>query len=125
MRGWHRINRRSCGFLALFALALQLYLSFGHIHAEELGISRLAGTSAHAQPRAGDLNPPFRHGDGDEHGICSICAALSLTASSVLPAIAPLPLPIATDWAWLTEVQSPQPLIELPANFRARAPPHA
>jgi hypothetical protein len=51
--------------------------------------------------------------------------ALNLTASSVLPAVAPLHLPIATDWAWLTELQSLQPLFELPANFRARAPPHA
>ena len=34
-----RIGRKWGGCLALFALALQLILSFGHVHTEDLGLA--------------------------------------------------------------------------------------
>src|SRR3954454_200846 len=98
MLRWVRANRSRCGLLALFALALQLYLSFGHIHAEDLGLAPPAEVTAQAGADTHGSGPPPT--DHDEHDVCAICAALSLTASSVLPAVAPLPVPLASHWAW-------------------------
>jgi hypothetical protein len=121
MLSWVRVNKAWCGRLALFALTLQLYLSFGHIHAEDLGLAPSANITAQSGSGQGG-SPPA---DDDDHDVCAICIALGLTASSILPVVAPLPVPMATDWAWLNELQLPQPTFKLAANFQARAPPHA
>jgi hypothetical protein len=118
---WFRTNRRRSAHLALFALALQFYLSFGHIHAEDLGLAPAAKVIAQtASAQHGGSTPA----DNDDHDVCAICVALSLTASSVVPIVAPLQVPVATDWAWLNELESPRLVVALPANFQARAPPH-
>src|SRR5581483_8784530 len=118
-----RKNRSSYGMLALFALALQLYLSFGHIHADDLGLAPPAGAAAQASPTAqDDGSAPADH---DEHDVCAICVALGLTATSVIPVAAPLALPIASDFTWSHDFISPRLDIEFAASFRARAPPHA
>lgn len=122
MLRWFRTDRRLGGRLALFALAIQLYLSFGHIHAEDLGLAAPASVAAQSSAAQQGGSAPA---SDDDHDICAICVALGLTASSVLPVVAPLPVPIATDWAWLNELQAPQPVFALATNFRARAPPSA
>ena len=43
---WFRSRMRSCGRLALFALALQMVLSFGHMHRDDLGLPPLPGTDS-------------------------------------------------------------------------------
>ena len=43
---WFRSKIRSCGRLALFALALQMIVSFGHMHRDDLGLPPLAGTDS-------------------------------------------------------------------------------
>lgn len=110
-----------CARLALFALALQLYLSFGHIHPEEMGLS--APSKVAEQPAGGNDSPAAPH--DDDHGVCSICAALSLTANSVLPVTITLALPVATEWTWPQHVRPPRLVVETITTFRARAPPHA
>jgi hypothetical protein len=123
MLRWVRANRSRCGLLALFALALQLYLSFGHIHAEDLGLNPPSGVTAQAGSAAHDDDS--QPADHDEHDVCAICVALGLTASSVIPVVAPLTLPIAGDFIWSLPVVSPRLDIQFAANFRARAPPSA
>jgi len=41
--GWLRSNRRYCGYLSLATLALQIVLSFGHVH---LGVARASSIAS-------------------------------------------------------------------------------
>jgi hypothetical protein len=109
------------GRLALFALALQLYLSFGHIHPEDLGISAAVQATGATHASGGTPSTP----DDDDHGICSICAAVSLTSHSLMPAPVALALPVATEWTWSHLLPSPRLTYESVAYFHARAPPSA
>lgn len=115
-----RTDKSWWGQLALFALALQLYLSFGHIHPKALGLSAPAQATSAAQSDSGPAPP-----HDDDNGICSICAALSLTAHSLMPAPVVLALPVATEWMWSRHTYSQRLAFETVANFRARAPPRA
>ena len=120
-----RIGRKWGGCLALFALALQLILSFGHVHTEDLGLAAPAeAVASHAQSASGDDTQPPRHRD-DAHDICAICIALSLSATSLLPVVTSLSLPIAYEWEWPANVQSAQVVFALKSYYQARAPPRA
>ncbi|HEY2529869.1 MAG TPA: hypothetical protein VGJ20_18340 [Xanthobacteraceae bacterium] len=92
---WFRANRRSGGRLALLALALQLALSFGHIHREDIfGPPGAAAFAAAAVTPAADharpLDFPSKHTDD----YCAICAAMAFLASSFVPQLPVLPLPV-------------------------------
>ena len=121
-----RMSRKWGGCLALFALALQLILSFGHVHAEDLGFAaRAEAVASHVQASANnDDSPPPRDHD-DAHDICAICIALSLSATSLLPVVTSLSLPVAYEWEWPANVQSAQVVFALKSYYQARAPPHA
>jgi hypothetical protein len=120
---WIRMNRKWGGRLALFALALQLILSFGHIHAEDLGLAAPPqAIASHALTPANDdgTTPPHDQGDA-----CAICVTLSLSATSLLPVVASLTLPVTCEWKWSAEIQSAQVVFALKSYYQARAPPHA
>jgi hypothetical protein len=86
MRSW-RLRRMATVWLGVFALLLQQFLSFGHIHVDR--ISSRAVAIEHAVGKAtaaGDKQTPSRPSDED----CPICAAMMLlSAAGLLPA-APL-----------------------------------
>jgi hypothetical protein len=118
---WVRTNRRFCGTLALLALALQLALSFGHIHVRDF--AGISGTAvAHAQ-----LTTP--HGpDGDatdqaSDDYCLVCATVALSGTLCLPTLPVLPQQsISTDvshWCWAADRRDRFDH----ALFSARAPP--
>jgi hypothetical protein len=118
--GWVRTRLRLGGWLALVALALQLALSFGHVHAQDLGPDA-AGTFA-AEPASPD-------GDGDRHRPgrdgCAICATIHLAGTLALPAppfIAPPPRPAV---ARAITAARHVPTVASAASFEARAPPQA
>ncbi len=120
---WIRMNRRWSGRLALFALALQLVLSFGHIHADDLGLNAPTQAAAsHAPSANGDGTPP--QDQGDAHDICAICVTLSLSATSLLPVVAALTVPIAFEWEWPANIQTAQLVFDLKSFYDARGPPH-
>ena len=120
-----RMSRKWGGCLALFALALQLILSFGHVHAGDLGLAAPAeAVASHAQASANNDGSPSPRDDG-AHDICAICIALSLSATSLLPVVTSLSLPVAYDWEWPAHVQSAQVVFVLKSYYQARAPPHA
>ena len=116
---WVRGNRRIGAGLALLALALQLVLSFGHIHLGDIAIPQAAAAAAATAPNPG--TPANRH-----HGtqdICAICVALNLTANSVVPAAATLVLPVVFTQAWLPDFKAALISSEPHLFFQARAPP--
>jgi hypothetical protein len=119
---WIRLNRRIGAWAALFALAVQITLSFGHVHLGKIAPSRLP---AHAnQWQAADGNAPSRPSHGsDADDFCAICATIAMVASSVLPESAPLVAPIAQPHAWTHDFASALPTRPAHFLFQARAPP--
>jgi hypothetical protein len=87
MRGW-RIRRTGVAGLGFFALSLQLFLSFGHVHVHEfIGRNAAADPSVVHAAVSKSTAPtqdqsPSRLPDDD----CPICATMHLTASGLLPA---------------------------------------
>jgi hypothetical protein len=120
------MNRQLGGCLALFALALQLVLSFGHIHAKDLGLAVASkATASHAQSASGDDTQPPQHRDNDADDVCAICVTLSVSATALLPVIAWLVLPIDCEWEWPADNQTAQFVFDLKSYYQARAPPPA
>jgi hypothetical protein len=120
---WVRGNRRVGAWLGLLALALQLIVSFGHIHLSDIAIPQAAAAAALADSAAAPNpgTPANRH-----HGtpdICAICVALNLTASSVVPTAASLVLPFVFTQAWLPDSEAALVSSEPHLFFQARAPP--
>jgi hypothetical protein len=120
---WIRLNRRIGAWAALFALAVQITLSFGHVHVGKNALSSSLAAHAAQWQSAERHSPsnPAQHQDADD--FCAICATIALVASSVLPEPAPLTPPLAAPCAWQREFDaallSPQPH----NFFQARAPP--
>lgn len=118
-----RAKKRFGGWLALFALGLQLTLSFGHIHAEDFKVQNsAAANTAAAQNQTAPQNAPDGGHDGD---FCAICAVMHMAGTSPLPGAPSIALPadiisavfVATDLTAL-----PPPAGQF---FQARAPPQA
>ena len=119
---WVRSNRRFGSWAALFALAIQLVLSFGHIHLEDF-----QGSSAAAASQAQPNTPADDDGDRGfgPHHFCAICAAVSLTASSVLPAVELPATPVAHCHKWVVDFRPVQVSYGVLFPFQARAPPYS
>ena len=125
---WIRSNIAFGSRLALFALALQLALSFGHVHPEDLSAAAAPGVAAAiAGSAAADQSPqPTNHKPAlPAADYCSICASIQLTGASV-PSAAPV-LPLPADFGRLTRAVPAAPTSAVPPRllFQARAPPFA
>ncbi len=116
--------------MALFALALQFYLSFAHIHADDIygpvGNALLAAEQV-ALPSVESLRPipadePWYSGDA----FCPICETMYLLGTSSVPE-APQILPVASISELLARPALVAPLVLAPrrALFQSRAPPAA
>ena len=124
---WFRSRKRAGSYLALFALAFQLAVSFGHVHLERIAPpSAGASAFAHAQPSAADLNAPSNPaGREDRADRCPICTLIHL-AGALVPAEMPsLPLPAADGRLRLELAAEFDLTASHAALFRARAPPIA
>lgn len=114
-----RTRRSFGGWLALFALALQLTLSFGHIHAEDFARSGSAIAQSHSAPGGG-------HNDGDQNRDndgCAICAVMHLAAASLVPTAPSVILPPAAAFTSLVALDRSALPPALRQPFQARAPP--
>ena len=127
---WVRSKRKFGGHLALFALALQFYLSFAHIHPEDIyGPAKLPLSSAAqiASPPT-DVAKVRTAGRASHHGndICAICATIYLLNSSSTPK-APQILPVALNSRPAEHFTHTAALFVAPrrAPFQSRAPPSA
>jgi hypothetical protein len=125
---WFRSRSRLGAYLALFALAFQLAVSFGHVHLERVApLSAAAGALAGAPPSADDVtapsNPGGREQPADDH--CPICTLIHL-AGALVPAEMPsLPLPTVFGRLRLELAADFDLTAPHAALFRARAPPIA
>jgi hypothetical protein len=119
---WLRANIRQVTSLALFALAINLALSFGHLHLEDIGRGKAtSGILLAAISRHGD-GQSDRH-DGHPDDLCPICmaqAALGTGFASPAPA-----LTVDLAYVELDPISAPQLGIPQPprASFQSRGPP--
>ena len=128
---WFRRKIRTGSRLALFALALQFVLSFGHFHfdAARAAAAMLSQTDlAHAQglaaDTAGERQQPASHDDDQPpREPCATCAVMSMANQALVAAPAVLPLPDAAEHDFLSTgaefalAGTPRPA------FQSRAPP--
>jgi hypothetical protein len=119
---WFRTHIGLGSRLALFALAIQLVLSFGHVHVGKIAPASSQGaiTVAQAPDRGGGPGPKPHTGIDD---FCAICATVSLLASSVVPTASSLLPPVAAEHRWLNEFASARLSSDSFVLFQARAPP--
>jgi hypothetical protein len=122
---WFRSQKLKVAQLALFALACQLVLAFGHVHPE-----RLAGSSSHwagaaAATSADPSSPRQNNPSGLGEDFCAICANISLAGALVIPAT-PAALPRISffddlHWPFAATAAASIDLF----HFNARGPPRA
>src|ERR1700692_4558421 len=121
--GWMRGSIRFGSSLALFALALQLTLSFGHIHAEDFAPAFDIHATMDVDHDGGNPAEHDHHGPG--HDDCAICATTALLATLVIPPPPALDLPATYSFAFLDEAIVRDWIGAAPRLFQARAPPLA
>jgi hypothetical protein len=120
---WFRSNVKTGSRLALFVLALQFALSFGHFHAAAQPAPAIQSGLAFVLTTA-DQPRPNPDSDQRQNDPCAICAVIAL-ANSVLfaPPPPPLLLPQATAFPYLaTDAEFVHLSAAYPA-FQSRAPP--
>jgi hypothetical protein len=119
---WFRDKIRQGSWLALIALAINLGLSFGHVHAIDGKVSGngLAALAASVSPSDDGQR---HHGDGHADYLCPICMAATAVANALTSTPPALPLQFAN----ATIVRTIVPvvaLVESPrAAFQSRGPP--
>jgi hypothetical protein len=125
---WFRSNIRHGSRVALFALAIQFALSFGHFHALTAQAAPAIGSSATlaGAATAESTSPQLpSNSDSDRHpnDACAICAVMAM-AHTVLFATPPLLLlPQAVEFLYLTTDAEFDHLNAVRVAFQPRAPP--
>jgi hypothetical protein len=126
---WIRSNRRPSAWVALFALALQLYLSFGHIHpddiygpvGESLTVAEAVVLPSVEIVRSIAADQPWY---GDDDGLCPICETMYFLSTSVTPeAVQVVPLPTVVQPIEHPASVTPLFIALRRAAFQSRAPP--
>ena len=119
---WIRCNGRVGAWLALAALALQIVVSFGHVHLNGAPHSAIVGAMARApgSPLVPDQPPA---GDPDDY--CAICATIYLAANSFVPLAPQLAVPFASRPVEHVDHVTNALILPRRAPFQSRAPPLA
>ena len=124
MRRLQSIRRFGAG-LGLFALLLQLALSFGHVHPEEL----LGASAARIEAIAGKTQPASpaqdRHAPGVPQDDCPICSVMHLAGTIVMPDPPGLALPTQFAVAVFSTDDFVAVVVPRRRPFQTRAPPIA
>jgi hypothetical protein len=120
---WVRDVRRFAGCLALAALALQLVLSFGHVHLDGVHPASHGTTVAGASTQSQQLPAQQPGSDGDDY--CVICATIYLATNSFIPQAPQLPVLLAS--RRIEHVDRVAIVFVAPRRspFQSRAPPLA
>jgi hypothetical protein len=128
--GCFRAYRKFGGRLALLALALQFYLSFAHIHPEDiygpvgasLSVAEAVNLPAAESFKAVPADQPWYSGDA----LCPICETIYFLSNSFTPdAPAVLPLTFSSRPAEHAVAPAAFVVARRRAPFQSRAPPTA
>jgi len=127
MMHWFRSNIRIGARVALFALAVQIVLSFGHVHFYALTFAPANASPAAVAHDSGTAVPGKPGGaprsDGSGGADCAICALIQLLAAAA-PAAAPaLQLLLNVDPSRLDALLASALVASPHFLFQARAPP--
>ncbi|TKW79524.1 MAG: DUF2946 domain-containing protein [Bradyrhizobium icense] len=129
---WFRRHIKTGSRLALFALALQFVLSFGHFHfntAQAAPAIQTLTDLAQAQSLAGEAagqaeQQPASHDDGQpSNEPCAICTVMAMANQLVFATPALLLLPDAVELLFLATDAEFVHLGALWPAFQSRAPP--
>ena len=117
---WFRTERRFGSLIALFALTVQIALSFGHVH-----LDSVPGETTTTIAAAGNASTPFpaQYPASEADDYCAICAVIHLAATSFLPQSPQLAVPLVAE---NVEHFNRIAVIFLPPQrtpFQSRAPP--
>jgi hypothetical protein len=118
---WLRSNIRHGSRLALFALAVQFALSFGHFHGcgAEAALAFQTGLTQSGEPQS-----PTSHGtDQQPSEVCDICAVVALANATLLATPPLLLLPQAIEFLYLATDAEFAHLDSARIAFQPRAPP--
>jgi hypothetical protein len=124
---WIRSNIRGLTGLALFALAVQLVVTFGHVHLDGLNLASARNAQAGTAGRGAtflattDGKGPQSHGTADTD--CPICSLIQLASSSAPSVAPPLPVPAKLGGAILQTRDGPVFTAAPTFAFQARGPP--
>jgi hypothetical protein len=123
---WFRSNRKTGGRLALFALAVQFVLAFGHIHPQDIYGPLVSSATLSALPAPENVQSlSTDQASKQSDDFCAICATVLLLNNSFAAEAPDLPLPVAS-----RAVLEPDRLTSIfveqrRAAFQSRAPPTA
>src|SRR6266446_604741 len=122
---WFRSNRGGVAWLAFFALACQLLLSFGHVHVGKFSGGSAAWAAAESADASADVQPssPQKNPTGLAGDFCAICANISLANALVVRILAIILAPsLFTEvLRWSLAASEPASFGHFP--FNARGPP--
>jgi hypothetical protein len=131
---WFRKHLKQGSRLALFALAIQFALSFGHFH----GLAAQAAASVSAATGAAEIDgttlearatpqqwPGSQDQDNDQQPVddCAICAVMALTGAAMVSPPPVLSLPQAFEFLYLATDAEFLHLKFVGVHFQPRAPP--
>lgn len=117
---WLRSNAKRLSVLALFTLALQFGLAFGHIHADAFAAP--AATSDHASAFTPDSSGHHQDHPAD---VCAICVTVAM-ANALVDATPPvLPVPLNSNTTKLLAHSAHGVTAARLVAFQSRAPPRS
>jgi hypothetical protein len=122
---WFRSRAKVTSWLALFALAAQLAVSFGHVHAERPALPTAAAALQAGSPVSGDVPAVPGTPDRLADDFCAICALIHLAGTLIAGAAPSLPAPATFSQTRFQLIVAIALTAPPHASFRARAPPIA
>jgi hypothetical protein len=127
---WFRSNIRGCARLALVALAVQLALTFGHVHLDggaalASSPSALLTAAKHAVAPVAVARDQSPKSKGTADFDCPICALIQLASTSAPSVAPPVPVPAVVGGTVLKAADESRPASALHFAFLARGPPAA
>ena len=120
---WFRLKRRGLTWLALFALAGQLTLSFGHLHLGKFGLGLSSG--ARNGVATAFVSAPQNGIAGGVDDVCAICASISLASKLVAPNSPAFVQPTPNSSRLPQSLAADAPALFDHFPFDARGPPQA
>jgi hypothetical protein len=116
---WLRSNIKHVSLVALFALAIQFALSFGHFH----GIAADAASAQVARSLSAPQGAPD-HGSPEHPGdICAICVVMAMANAALFATPPVVLLPQAVDFSYSATAAEFVRIASIRAGFQPRAPP--